>query len=732
MFARKRAESVNSTTSEPFAPLVVDTTGKWRGNDGSWSTFYINVGDKENNGGGQNFEILPSTHFGVTVLPYPSSWCSGDCPENRGIGTVNGNQTNGLDTDDTTTWKAAGTFDLNLPYWWMGNTTAGAGPVGYYGLDYLGVGQASSESYVAQQMYVAATGAKDFYIGQFGLGPGATNPGGGTGTPVDSILTYFKKSKIIPSVSYGYTAGAKYRKSGSGILGSFVLGGYDESRINMDNRVSIPMPSDKNTSLVVGVQGISYKPDVNVEQNVEGITDTNVKGFLATIDSTFPYLWLPKNICDVFAKKFRLRYDNATNFYYVENASGAQNNDQQNAEVVFKIGSDPSGSDANYASISLPYSAFDLEQFDPENPGNTTKYFPIRRSTNGMSVLGRTFLQEAYLITDYERQNFTVAQVPSLDSQPKATIVPIYDRDYVPPSPTPIPTGGDSEGLSGGAIAGIVIGILAVALGVAFGIFIWWKKRRARNNTPPTYKEATEIDTSAAGNEVKHRRVSELDTDGPGAPKSPLGGFYGEGTERKDLTPFPPISEMDSPPAELYSPPAVAATPHSEGGGLDYFTAGAKLGRRGATRESSANNTPGTPPAFTPIHELPAGDVDSVSVPVPVPSTKGSPTLASGSMAQRDTSATRSQGNIDEVMRREPSPVPLPRDGVAVDATDDEADAHARARAAAESERRPSHARGASDATVQSDSTVVSQPTPEELESWRHAHDEHPRRPLSE
>ncbi|OAF98839.1 acid protease [Paraphaeosphaeria sporulosa] len=721
MFARKRAETVNSTAAEPFAPLVVSTTGKWRGNDGSWSTFYINVGDGDNNGSGQNFEILPSTHFGVTVLPYPSSWCSTDCAENRGIGTVNGNQTNGLDTDDTTTWKTRGTYDLDLPYWWQGNNTAGAGPAGYYGLDYVGIGPASSKSYKAPQMYVAATTSKDFYIGQFGLGPGASNLGGGTGTPVDSIITFLKQHRIIPSVSYGYTAGAKYSNVGNGILGSFVLGGYDESRINMDNRVTISMLGDKNTSLVVAVQSISYKPDVHVEQNVEGITSTNGKGFRATIDSTFPYLWLPHDICDKFAEKFHLRYDNATNFYYVENASGAQNNDQQNAEVTFNIGSDPSGSDANFASIRLPYSAFELEQFNPGNRDNTIKYFPIRNSTNGMFVLGRTFLQEAYIVTDYGRRNFTVAQVPALDSLPEAKIVPIYDRDYVPPSPTPIPTGGGSKGLSGGAIAGIVIGVLAVALGVAFGIFIWWKKRRARKNTPPTYKEATEIDTSAAGNEVKHRRISELDTQVPGAPKSPLGGFYGEGTERKDLSPFPPISEMDSPPAELYSPPAVAATPHSEGSGPDYFTAGAKLGRRGATRESSAANTPGTPPPFTPIAELPAGDVS------PIPSAKGTPKLASGSLSKRDPSATRSQSNIDEVMKREPSPVPPPEDVPTSEGADKkEGDA------VAEGERRPSHTRGASDATVQSDTTVVSQPTPEELESWRHADDEHPRRPLSE
>ncbi|KAF2437536.1 acid protease [Karstenula rhodostoma CBS 690.94] len=720
MFSRKRAENVNATEKETPQPRVVAATGRWRGNDGSWSTFYINVGDKNNNGGGQNFEVLPSTHFGVTVLPYQSSWCTGDCPKDRGVGDVHGQPANGLNTSGSSSWNEEGIYDLNLPYWWMGNSSDP--PRGYYGHDYLGIGEASSDSYKAPNMYIAATTSKEFYIGQFGLGPGATNPGGGTGTPVDSILTFFKNHNVIPSISYGYTAGAKYRKSGSGILGSFILGGYDEARINMDNRVSITMPSEKNTSLVVGVQGISYRPDVNVEQNVEGITETNAKGFLATIDSTFPYLWLPNDVCDKLAKKFHLKYDNATNFYTVDGVSGSQNNEQQNAVVTFKIGEDPSGSDGNHTTISLPYSAFDLDRFDAGNPSNITKYFPIRRSTNGMFVLGRTFLQEAYIVTDYGRQNFTVAQVPDLDSPPAAKIVPIYDPSYVAPTPTPIPTG-DSKGLSGGAIAGIVIGILAVALGAALVIFIWWKKRRARKNTPPTYKEATEIDTSAAGNEVKHRRISELDSRVPGAPKSPVGGYYGQGDGSKDLSPFPPISEMDSPPAELYSPPAVPATPNSDASGPDYFTQGAKLGRRGATRESSANNTPGSPPLITPIAELPGDDIRGQHMNVE----KGSPKLASGSVSKRDPSATRSQSNIDEIMRRDPSPAPPPKEGLAAGGADTKD-----GEAVAEGERRPSHTRGASDATVQSDTTVVSQPTPEELESWALAEDEQPRRPLSE
>lgn len=323
---------------------------------------------------------------------------------------------------------------------------------------------------------------------------------------------------------------------------------------------------------------------------------------------------------------------------------------------------------------------------------------------------------------DYGRANFTVAStvVSDSDGPPASKIVPIYDEGN---SPSLVPTGGGSKGLSGGAIAGIVVGILIVALGAAFGIFMWWKKRRERKKAPPPYKSSVEIDTAAAGSEVKHRRISELDSVHHGSPKpGAFNGFYGNRGDGKDNSPFPTISEMDSPPAELDSPPVVPTTPHREGNGSDYFTAGQKLGRRGARRES-ANNTPGTPPFVTPVAELP-GDDGHYQVGgqhfTPMPSPKASPTL------------TAASHHIDEVMKRhsaEPSPSRSSKDSQGRPSQDTSPKPVAEEEPL---ERRPSHARGLSDTTVQSDTTVVSQPTPEELERWALAEDEQPRRPLSE
>ena len=58
-----------------------------------------------------------------------------------------------------------------------------------------------------------------------------------------------------------------------------------------------------------------------------------------------------------------------------------------------------------------------------------THYFPLRRA-NGESqyILGRTFLEEAYVIADYERMNFTVLQAVLSSENKSQSVVIISDN----------------------------------------------------------------------------------------------------------------------------------------------------------------------------------------------------------------------------------------------------------------------------------------------------------------
>jgi hypothetical protein len=153
----------------------------------------------------------------------------------------------------------------------------------------------------------------------------------------------------------------------------------------------------------------------------------------------------------------------------------------------------------------------------------------------------------------------------------------------------------------------------------------------------------------------------------------------------------------------------------------DYF-AGPKPRRRGATRDSSGQNTPGTP-----VAELAGEDVRNFEAVSPLqrpqhmrgPSDKSMSTGIDEVMSGQDNNAPGVQRKHssrfvehtgDEAAPSRAEMVVSPLENTRAD----EADSTAKPTM----ERRPSHTRGLSDITINSDSTAVSQPTPEEMERW--------------
>jgi hypothetical protein len=478
--------------------------------------------------------------------------------------------------------------------------------------------------------------------------------------------------------------------------------------------------TDKNNTLVVGVQSIVYITDPNTSISKFSL-NVNSPLFYATIDSTLPFWYLPDEVCEQFEDRFQLQYDADKNLYTV-NASAHNWNIRQNPTVQIQLGQ-TNGNTVNSASFSLPYGAFDLEGSAP--PFNeTTRYFPLRKSPKGIYVLGRSFLQETYITVDYERKHFTVSQAAFSDPMPAKHIVPILSKDVAPPAQSSSAAGGGGSGLSGGAIAGIVVGILAALGLLALGAFIFWKRKHRQQREAS--EKVSEFDPTSAGDQ--YRSHYELDSERGSSPNRSTGGFYGG---EKVIKHFPPLVEMESPPAELDSllersfNGVSGATPMSERD--DYFVAGTNLvRRRGATRESTGNNTPGTP-----AYELPADYQPPVSPVVqaayPVETTGSpvvSPIISPAVLHNRGPSDTSLATNIDQVIANSNTEAGR-EDGV-------EKNVHGHGTEQLPSlERRTSHARGPSDTTIQSESTAISQPTPEELQHWNMTKDD-PKRPLSE
>lgn len=477
-----------------------------------------------------------------------------------------------------------------------------------------------------------------------------------------------------------------------------------------DQGYSIAMANGVNTTLSVGVSSIIYSAAPSVDSISVSLTYPTggvPSPFLANIDSTIPYLVLPDVICDEFQKKFRLGYDSDLNLYTV-NSSSHDYNTQQNATVTFKVGDSVQDS-IDFASIALPYAAFDLQYGDATGE-ESVNYFPIKRSKDGIYTLGRTFLQEAYIVVDYERANFTVAPAMYANPMPAENLVTIFNKTYTLGGPGNAPS--SDGGIGSGAIAGTVVGIV-VAFAIAGVLaFCWWRKRKNKKEAAQRSYETQQIDPTLAGQEVKYRRVSELTgSDLPHSPKTPIAGYYSA-----DHKSVPPISEMspDSPPVELYSPPPESASDVE--GSHDYFTAG-KPNRRGAQRDraSSGHNTPGTPIAELPGHEA--------QFYTPGVSPLNSPVHSRG---PTDTSLSK---NIDERLadhKKEattsgpahPAKTAAAETAAAEEAVGPKNETQAGATTETAVGQRPSHQRGLSDTTIASDSTAVSQPTPEEEARW--------------
>jgi hypothetical protein len=195
--------------------MVLRTTGTFEGDDGKWSTFSINVAG-DGAGKGQNFKVLISTSFPITMVPAQTEWCNEACSKGRGIMSINGQQSLGLDeSSDRWNWNLAGLYELPTKslYWWtqdLLSPTSNGTLDGDWGLTTVGLGEASKDSITLESQYVAGYFFKDFFLGYLGLSAGAISPTGATRPTFFSAL--YRLVDYIPSPSYGYTAGASYRK----------------------------------------------------------------------------------------------------------------------------------------------------------------------------------------------------------------------------------------------------------------------------------------------------------------------------------------------------------------------------------------------------------------------------------------------------------------------------------------------------------------------------------------
>ena len=452
------------------APIAVPPSNDFLGDDGQWSPVNIQVGSDS-----QSLSLLPNTGSSETwVIGLGGCDATFTCQQERG----------GIfAADESTTWVNLGDYELDF------DTDLGDSGYADYGLDTVAVsGSASIDAQI-----VGILNTTEFWLGQFGLGVHSTGFNGATNR-LSFLSGLVENASLIPSHSYGYTAGAYYRLKS--VPASLTLGGVDSNRFVPNAAIYELGPQ---LQLILAINEISVKAQPSQTSNAPPWSSNplllldNSQANLFTIDSSTPFLWLPPSVCDNFAEAFGLIYNETLDLYLFNESSSPNILNSWNMEFTISI-SDMPGSTSNRVDITLPYAAFDLQlkypypNLDANFSSPATNYFPLRRaSNNNQYTIGRAFLQEAYLTVDYERGNFSISQARfSMDALTDINLVPITRP---PNSNWTGPVEPESSGLSIGAEAGAAVAAGAIVVAVV-ALCLYFVFKRRRNAVPNAQRSA--------------------------------------------------------------------------------------------------------------------------------------------------------------------------------------------------------------------------------------------------
>ncbi|KAK3113889.1 hypothetical protein LTR53_008369 [Teratosphaeriaceae sp. CCFEE 6253] len=541
---QKRAEN---TATIP-APIVLAPSQYWDGIDGPWSSFALQVGTPP-----QSVRVQIST-----AAPFIWTIEDGGCP----AGYV-----------DNCIASRGALFQSNKSLTWVPNSiytfafedNLGMDTNGNTGFDTVEMGWPGAGGPTIDHAIVFNIKSSTYWTGGLGLNPRPSNFTN-FNDPQPSPLQQLKNASAIPSLSYGYTAGNQYQLAN--VYGSLVLGGYDQNRFTPTD-VSFSFGEDISRDLLVNIRAIT-------SGSTNLLPDGNVQAF---VDSSIATMWLPVTACQAFETAFGLEWNEDLNMYPV-NDTHHDLLKSSNASVTFTLSPNVTGGET--INVVLPYGAFDLTLNYPfiTNP-NSSYYFPLQRGNDSQYTLGRAFLQEAYLIADYDRQNFTIA--PCSWNQ---TALANQDIKSILTPGTKLPGSGGSK-FPVGAIVGVVIGVIAL-ITIVVGL-VWFFRRRKNADK----RRAAELEAKEAEGAAK----TSSDNETKPFISNPIGGELGGGEIHELTAPHKPFAQEMESPHKI--DPNKAGYSEMEGG--EYFGPG----------KNYAHEVDGSGPAIyemagSDVHEMPA------------------------------------------------------------------------------------------------------------------------------
>ncbi|KAI0144680.1 aspartic peptidase domain-containing protein [Xylariaceae sp. FL1272] len=464
LLAPRYVQAANATA------LWLEPSLSWYGIDGNWSSTTLFVGEPA-----QEVDVLVSTSLSEVWVVGNGGCGSALCQEARG-GVYN--------TSASSSWYSMGLWQLGLKY-------CGINANGDYGKETVVVYNSVKRWQTSlNKLVVAALNDTSVYDGFFGLGIMAGNFNGTVAQgPITDLV---EKSGLIPSHSYGFTAGAYYAGE-RGVPMSLTLGGYDANRfephdVKFSLNSTVQQPQTLVRAITASLSDVTKAPTAwpSSSKLLSGFNES----MIAQIDSSTPYLWFPTTVCDRFAEALNLTWNETLELYLFSGTDNLETYRAANLSFAFTLSSfdnkDNFGSPTNMSGIvnitisgdafiqSVRYPFMNLIEYgEPAIP-----YFPLKRTNSSNAILGRSFLQEAYIVTNYETNTFSVHQASFPDNPLRdtsiQTIAPSPESPY-PGNPAPPKT---QAGISQNQIAGVVVGICLGSIALVTTAVLIRRKRR--------------------------------------------------------------------------------------------------------------------------------------------------------------------------------------------------------------------------------------------------------------
>ncbi|KAF2398814.1 acid protease [Trichodelitschia bisporula] len=572
--------------NSPSGPIVVPYSQYWEGSDGQWSSFVLQLGERVT----QTIRVFPSTSLYQTWAVAPEGCPANlsqtlNCPELRG-GLYNSSAS--LSWVATTIYKTDNVQFVGAYY---------KDVVARQGFETVSFGYPSTSNPEVKHSVVGMYSHLYFsQLGLLGLDPKPTNWSDMSGmlSPQPSLMELLVRDKKIQARGFGYAAGAYHRSA----YGNLVLGGYDKALFK-DSKTRFPFWQDVETPLKAYLKQITVATDENAGPGTVSVLDQTANPLPTRIDSTQSFLYLPSGICDQIAKAFGLKWDPLSRYYLINSTIDARLKARE-AYMSFNLASSQSW--GTNVTIKVPYAALSHKLTWPlmDDP---TPYFPILpASSPDQYMLGRAFLQEAYLVANYERKEFSLH--PMIWPQPENSQVVSLPTGPGTSTSEPTPTG-----LGKGAMVGVIITSIVVFLAL-LSVVLWLVRRRRQ-------KQQKKIPTPPPSPPRSPTPDPDLEAKSPSSPTSPTSKIMeldSAVVHESDSTPLSPRQEL----AAFSSPITSRASPIAEHAW--YKEVETTAGHRGVELyfELDADQAPGTLGSnATTLVNSPPSTVNGLLSPIP-------------------------------------------------------------------------------------------------------------------